>query len=144
VTRLPWRGIVAVVLLMQPVFGVAANTPGIETTYAQHTHAVALARAGQYDAGRAILRRLLRDFPHDYPLNRDFILITAWQGDCPEVIRRFDAMRDRPSAETAAAAGLDAVTIEQLQRTPRLVLAFDAQQQLLPLEVGERGNIPWQ
>lgn len=38
-------------------------------------------------------------------------------------------------AETADAAGLEATAVEQLQRTPRMTLAFDAQNRLLPLVV---------
>jgi tetratricopeptide (TPR) repeat protein len=78
----------------------AAQPPRkIEDTYADHTRAVEMARAGRYDEGLAILRRLLRSFPDDYPLNRDFILISSWKGDCAGALERFERVRRQPRFE---------------------------------------------
>lgn len=68
----------------------------IESTYAAHTRAVELARAGRHDEGQAILHELLARFPDDYPLNRDYILISQWKGDCDEALARFERIRHRP------------------------------------------------
>ncbi|MBS1245966.1 MAG: hypothetical protein H6R47_165 [Proteobacteria bacterium] len=71
----------------------------IENTYAEHTRGVELARAGQYDEGLAVLLPLLQRFPDDYPLQRDVVLISAWKGDCPGALTRFERLRDYPDLE---------------------------------------------
>ena len=71
----------------------------IENTYAEHTRGVELARAGQHDDGLAVLLPLLQRFPDDYPLQRDVILISAWKGDCPGALTRFERLRDYPNLE---------------------------------------------
>jgi biofilm PGA synthesis protein PgaA len=76
----------------------AADRP-IEETYAEHTRAVEAARAGQHDEGLAILARLLDEFPDDYPLNRDFILISSWNDDCEAVLARVEYVRSQPQFE---------------------------------------------
>lgn len=73
-----------------------AGSADIETTYADHTRAVALARAGQYTEGLALLRALLDRFPDDYPLNRDAILVATWAGDCDYALGRYQHVRAQP------------------------------------------------
>jgi hypothetical protein len=68
----------------------------IRETYLEHTRAVELARNGRHDEGLTLLGRLLRDFPDDYPLQRDFILITIWKGDCDAALERFQRVRQAP------------------------------------------------
>lgn len=60
---------------------------------AQHLRAVELGRAGSYDDALRILDGLLREYPDDYALNRDHILITIWKGDCEGALRRFEQVR---------------------------------------------------
>ncbi|HEX9812733.1 MAG TPA: hypothetical protein VGA88_11710 [Burkholderiales bacterium] len=74
-----------------------AVTPGIESTYAEHTRGVELARAGQYDDGLKALLPLLERFPNDYPLVRDVVLINAWRGDCDAALDYFGRIRARPT-----------------------------------------------
>jgi len=71
----------------------------IESTYAEHTRGVQLARAGQYDDGLAVLLPLLDRFPDDYPLQRDIVLIYAWKGACPSALHRFERIRNYPDLE---------------------------------------------
>ena len=71
----------------------------IETTYAEHTRGVELARAGRYDEALAVLLPLLQRFPDDYPLQRDVVLISAWKGDCPGALTRFERIRNYPDLE---------------------------------------------
>lgn len=72
------------------VESVSRRAPELE---AQHLQAVKLGRAGKYDDALRILDKLLRDFPDDYPLNRDHILITIWKGDCEDALGRFRRVR---------------------------------------------------
>lgn len=67
---------------------------GARELEAQHLRAVELGRAGKYDDALLILDRLLQDFPDNYPLNRDHILITIWKGDCQGALRRFERVRN--------------------------------------------------
>ena len=71
----------------------------IESTYAEHTRGVELARAGRHDEGLTVLLPLLQRFPDDYPLQRDVILISAWKGDCPGALTRFERLRHYPDLE---------------------------------------------
>jgi hypothetical protein len=77
----------------------AVSADGIETTYAEHTRGVELARAGRHGEALATLLPLLNRFPDDYPLQRDVVLITLWKGDCPEGLRRFEQIRSHPGLE---------------------------------------------
>jgi hypothetical protein len=72
---------------------------GIETTYPAHSRAVDLARAGHHDEGLAILRELLLRFPDDYPLNRDYIVISQWKGACDQALAHFARIQDRPQLD---------------------------------------------
>lgn len=73
-----------------------AASAEIEATYAQHTRAVELARAGRHAEGLALLRGLLERFPTDYPLNRDAILVATWAGDCGYALERYHQVRTHP------------------------------------------------
>jgi tetratricopeptide (TPR) repeat protein len=77
----------------------AAATPGIESTYAEHTRGVELARAGRYDDGLKVLLPLLDRFPNEYPLVRDVVLINTWKGDCEAALAYFDRIRTRPTLD---------------------------------------------
>lgn len=76
-----------------------AATPGIESTYAEHTRGVELARAGRYDDGLGALLPLLNRFPSEYPLVRDVVLINTWKGDCDAALDYFDRIRARPALD---------------------------------------------
>jgi hypothetical protein len=98
---MPWRrdfrvGLLLAVVLTLWAVSAAAETgyPTIEATYPEHERAVTLGRAGEYGAALGILDRLLRAFPGDYPLNRDYILIAAWKGDCVRALGRFNRVRN--------------------------------------------------
>ncbi|HCU53278.1 MAG TPA: hypothetical protein DIC36_03020 [Gammaproteobacteria bacterium] len=77
----------------------AFSADGIESTYAEHTRGVELARAGQYEEGLRVLLPLLARFPDEYPLQRDIILITIWKGDCQDALQRFERLRARQDLE---------------------------------------------
>jgi biofilm PGA synthesis protein PgaA len=57
---------------------------------------VELARAGRHAPALRILQRLLTAFPDDYPLQRDYVMITAWSGDCEAALARFERIRRHP------------------------------------------------
>jgi tetratricopeptide (TPR) repeat protein len=86
-------------VLALPAAGAPPAPRRIEDTYAEHTRAVELGRAGHHDAALLILRDLLAGFPDDYPLNRDFILVSTWKGDCQGALERFERVRQHPRFE---------------------------------------------
>jgi tetratricopeptide (TPR) repeat protein len=77
----------------------AAAAGSIRDTYAEHTRAVELGRAGRYDEGLGILGALLAQFPNDYPLQRDYIILTARKGDCERALERFERVRAEPKLD---------------------------------------------
>lgn len=96
------------------LWGVAtAPSASIETTYAEHTRAVALARAGEHTQGLAILRELLARFPDDYPLNRDTILVATWAGDCAYALERYAYIRTRPQLDAYLVTPLANCAVER-------------------------------
>lgn len=80
-------------LLTVLAYGAETARDSARNLEAQHLRAVELGRAGKYDSALLILDKLLQDFPDDYPLNRDRILITIWKGDCEGALRRFEQVR---------------------------------------------------
>lgn len=94
-----WGRVLLGACLTIPTLAVGAAPAGIENTYKEHTRAVEAARAGHYDAGLAILERLLEQFPDDYPLQRDVILINTWKGDCPAALHRFKRIQARTTLD---------------------------------------------
>jgi hypothetical protein len=92
-------GIAGVIAVAPPVAGAPPAPRQIEDTYGEHTRAVELARAGRHDTALAVLRRLLSQFPGDYPLNRDFILVTAWKGDCRGALKHFERIQSHTAFE---------------------------------------------
>ena len=87
------------VMAIGSAFGEEEKAAGIASTYAEHTRGVGLARAGEYQQGLDVLSPLLLRFPDDYPLQRDFVLITIWKGDCSDALRRFRRIRHHPGLE---------------------------------------------
>lgn len=86
-------------VMASSALAVSAAEPGIESTYADHTRGVELARAGRYDDGLAVLYPLLARFPGNYPLTRDIVLINAWKGDCEAALKYFEHIRGRPTLD---------------------------------------------
>ena len=83
--------------LCVPALSADRPAPSIESSYAEHTRAVELARKGRHDEALKILRPLLDRFPDDYSLQRDYILIATWKGDCEEALKRFERVRYHPA-----------------------------------------------
>jgi biofilm PGA synthesis protein PgaA len=61
---------------------------------------VALARKGNHDEALRVLRPLLRAHPDYYPLQRDFIIISSWKGDCDTALAEFARIKRPPQFES--------------------------------------------
>jgi len=88
--------VITTVLSINSVSAEGNAYPTLESTYKDHTRAVALARDGHYSASLEILRRLLAAYPDNYPLQRDTAMISAWKGDCRQAHRYFRRIRSNP------------------------------------------------
>ena len=84
------------VLHLNSAFAATDSYPTIESTYKDHTQAVKLARNGQYTASLDILRKLLKAYPKEYPLQRDTVLVLSWKGECWQALRLFRRIRNHP------------------------------------------------
>jgi tetratricopeptide (TPR) repeat protein len=104
--RRGWIVAMAVLALTGRVAAAPPSYRDISDTYGEHTRAVELGRAGKYDQALAILGALLTHFPDDYPLQRDYTLIAAWEGDCPAALARFERIRADPRLESYLIAPL--------------------------------------
>lgn len=85
---------VSLLLLMLSQTRVEVSYSTIESTYSEHTQAVKKARSGDHQGGLLILQRLLQHFPNDYSLQRDYVIVTAWSGDCKKAIKRFHRIKN--------------------------------------------------
>lgn len=91
-SRRLWLPFIFLLLFVSPDRVESVGT-GADALEAQHLHAVKLARAGKHDEALRILDGLIQDFPDNYPLHRDHILITIWKGDCEDALRHFRRVR---------------------------------------------------
>jgi len=65
----------------------------------EHQRAVQLAHDDQLDASLVILRELLNAHPDNYPVRRDYVVISSWAGNCDATINEFQPIKNRPNKE---------------------------------------------
>ncbi|WP_455223597.1 hypothetical protein [Kaarinaea lacus] len=65
----------------------------------EHQRAVQLAHDDQLDAALVILKDLLSAHPDNYPVRRDYVVISGWAGNCDEVLKEYQPIKDRPNKE---------------------------------------------
>ncbi|MCI0504939.1 MAG: hypothetical protein L0Z73_02400 [Gammaproteobacteria bacterium] len=65
----------------------------------EHQRAVELAHADQHDAALVILKDLLASHPDNYPIRRDYVVISGWKGDCDEALEKFQPIKNHPGKE---------------------------------------------
>jgi tetratricopeptide (TPR) repeat protein len=90
------RLLLCLVLLIAVVSPCYPENEGAQGIEAAHQRGVALARQGKHDEALRILRPLLRAHPDNYPLRRDYIIISSWKGDCDTALAEFARIK-RPA-----------------------------------------------
>lgn len=68
---------------------VFANLPlyaGEQSVAQQQRRAMAFARTGQHQRALKLLQSLKNKFPNQYSIQRDYILVASWMGNCDRVI----------------------------------------------------------
>lgn len=88
--------------------------------------AVRRARAGETAEALATLLMLERFARGDYPLARDIILITIWDGDCPGAVDRFGRLADPQRLEPYVAEPLANCLLQQHRTQEALTLTRTA------------------
>lgn len=89
-------------IYMSFLLGTAAAAKG-EMTNAQiekeRQRAGELAHEDKLDSALAILKPLLVMRPDNYEIRRDYVVISAWNGDCDEAVAKYQPMADRTPKE---------------------------------------------
>mgnify|MGYP005848821759 CR=1 FL=1 len=115
-TRRRGRLAVAALAATALTIDIAAAAGSIHDTYAEHTRAVELGRAGNFAEALRILGALLAKFPDDYPLQRDYIIFTARRGDCEQALERFERIRAEPRLDDYLVRELSDCGVNQARR----------------------------
>lgn len=79
-------GLFLLIAVVHPCYSENEGAQGVEAT---HQRAVVLARKGKHDEALRMLRPLVQAYPDNYPLRRDFIIISSWKGDCDTTLAEF-------------------------------------------------------
>ncbi len=70
-----------------------------ESLDAMHERAVNLAREEKYSEALSILDSILVRDPKNYPVQRDYVIISTWMGRCDVALQRYEAIKKQPDKE---------------------------------------------
>ena len=84
-------------LASRPVFAQVAFD---ESADALHERAVSLARQEKYSEAIAIFDSILARDPKNYPVQRDYVIISTWMGRCDVALERYEKIKKHPDQET--------------------------------------------
>jgi len=70
-----------------------------ESPDALHERAVSLAREEKYTEATAILDSILVRDPKNYPVQRDYVIISTWMGRCDIALERYEKIKTHPNQE---------------------------------------------
>lgn len=82
-------GAMGLALASQPLFA------GNSAVARQQQQAMAFARIGQHDRAIKILQSLKTRYPGRYSIQRDYILVASWMGDCDRVIDGYRSLQSK-------------------------------------------------
>ena len=100
-------GTIFLVVIMLLSTGIAtAETKNTETkkipeseVESLYKRAIDLAHDDKHDAALKILKPVTIQYPDKYPIRRDYVVISAWKGDCDESLDKFQSIKDRANKE---------------------------------------------
>lgn len=75
------------------------ETPLPDDIEKEHERAVEIARDGKPAEGLKILARLSKQYPDNYPIYRDMIIITTWTDQCKDALTLYEKIKNRPNQE---------------------------------------------
>lgn len=70
-----------------------------EAVDAQYKRAIELSHNDKHSEALAILGPLTTQYPENYPIRRDYVVIAAWKGDCDESLEKYQAIKNRSNKE---------------------------------------------
>lgn len=79
---------------------VSAEVAFDESPDAMHERAVGLAREEKYPAAISILDSILARDPKNYPVQRDYVIISTWMGRCDTALAHYEKIKKHPNQET--------------------------------------------
>lgn len=71
-----------------------------ESSDAMHERAVKLARQEKYSEAISILDSILVRDPKNYPVQRDYVIISTWMGRCDIALAHYEKIKNQPDQET--------------------------------------------
>ena len=71
-----------------------------ESPDAMHERAISLAREEKYPAAISILDTILASDPKNYPVQRDYVIISTWMGRCDIALARYEKIKNQSDQET--------------------------------------------
>jgi len=101
-------GAIFLVVLLPLSMGIAsAETQSTEDTKKipatsvdeQYKRAIELSHNDQHKEALAILRPLTEQYPDNYAVRRDYVVISSWYGDCDESLKKYDSIKHRSNKE---------------------------------------------
>ena len=66
---------------------------------AQYKRAIDLSHNDKHDEALAILGPLTTQYPDNYPIRRDYVVISAWNGDCDNALKFYQSIEERANKE---------------------------------------------
>ena len=79
---------------------VVAQVAFDESPDALHERAVSLARQEKYSEAISILDSILAHDPKNYPVRRDYVIISTWMGRCDVALEQYEKIKKHPYQET--------------------------------------------
>lgn len=102
------KGTIFLVVILPLLMGIAsAETKAIESKKipaeavdAQYKRAIELSHDDKHKEALAILRPLTEQYPDNYPIRRDYVVISSWHGDCDETLEKYQSIKNRSNKES--------------------------------------------
>ena len=66
---------------------------------AEYKRAIEFSHNDKHDEALAILGPLTAQYPDNYPIRRDYVVISAWKGDCDESLKKYESIKNRSNKE---------------------------------------------
>ena len=76
------------------------NKPTQQSVESEYKRAIGLAHDDKHDEALAILGPLTTQHPDNYPIRRDYVVISSWNGNCDESLKKYQSIKHRSNKES--------------------------------------------
>ncbi|WP_455206856.1 hypothetical protein [Kaarinaea lacus] len=94
----------------------------------EHQRAIELAHEDQHDAALVILKDLLSSYPENYPIRRDYVVVSGWKGDCDKALKEFEPIKNHPNKEDYLISAIAECMINARQTDEALAILREGNQ----------------